>query len=231
MFYIDPLYIILVMPAVLLAVWAQIKVNTTFKKYSKLKTSRSVTGAQCARMILDRNGLYAVRVLRIGGELTDHYDPKENVIRLSESVYDSDSAAAIGVAAHESGHAVQFAENYAPVKIRTAIIPATRIGSFMSFPLILLGLFFLIPGLVYAGIAFFGFSTLFQAVTLPVELDASKRALQAMDDSNYFTGEELKASSKVLRAAALTYVAALAVSLMQLLRLLLLFGGAGNRKR
>lgn len=230
--FIDWTYILLVMPAVLFAAWASSHVNSTFEKYSRQFNSRHLTGAQAARFVLDRSGLRDVRIERVSGNLTDHYDPKSNVIRLSESVYDSSSSAAVGVACHEAGHAIQHAENYAPVKIRAAIIPITNIGSRLAVPLIVLGLILsatdaVWANIAYVGIACFGLSTVFQLVTLPTEFNASKRALACIEDGNLLIGEELEGAKKVLSAAALTYVAALAVSLMQLLRFVLLV----NRRR
>ena len=230
--YIDMTYVVLVLPAVIFALWASSHVSNTFSKYSRQFNRRSLTGAQAARYVLDHNGCREVRIQKIGGELTDHYDPKENVIRLSESVYDSTSSAAVGVACHEAGHAIQYAENYAPIKMRAAIIPITNIGSRLAVPLIMLGLILcaLEPawiGIAYVGIACFGLSTIFQLLTLPTEFNASHRAITAIEASNLLAGDELDGAKKVLKAAALTYVAALAVSLMQLLRLLILV----NRRR
>lgn len=227
--YIDMTYITLVLPAVIFALWASSRVNKTFSKYSTRHNSRNITGAQAARYVLDKNGCTNVRIERISGNLTDHYDPQTNVIRLSDSVYNSTSTAAIGVACHEAGHAIQYAEGYAPIKLRAAIIPITNIGSKLSVPLIMLGLILcaLEPawiGIAYVGIACFGLSTIFQLLTLPTEYNASNRAIAAIESGALLIGDELDGAKKVLRAAALTYVAALAVSLMQLLRLLLIVG-------
>ena len=227
-FYFDWTYLVLVLPAVLLAAWASANVNSTFKKYAKQRSRRGITGAEAARRVLDANGLQAVRIERISGNLTDHYDPRSNVIRLSDSVYGDTSAAAIGVAAHEAGHAVQHAVGYLPIKVRAAIIPITNIGSRLSMPLILIGLLFMntqLYYLVYVGILCFSFSALFQLVTLPTEFNASRRALAAIESGNLLYDDELAGAKKTLWAAALTYVAALAVSLTQLLRLIVLFGG------
>ncbi len=227
MFYfygIDWTYLVLVMPAVIFAMIASAKVNTTFNKYKSLRTRSNISGYDSARMILDKNGLYDVTIERVAGDLTDHYDPKSRVIRLSDATYASTSPAAVGVAAHEAGHAVQHAREYTPIKIRSAIIPVTNIGSMLTMPLILIGFLVSFQPLVTLGIAFFAMSTLFQLVTLPVEFDASKRAMAALRESGRMDSEELDASKKVLSAAAMTYVAALAVSLMQLLRLILIFG-------
>ncbi len=227
-FYFDWTYLVLVLPAVLLAAWASANVNSTFKKYAKQRSRRGITGAEAARRVLDANGLQAVRIERISGNLTDHYDPRSNVIRLSDSVYGDTSTAAIGVACHEAGHAVQHAVGYLPIKLRAAIIPITNIGSQLSMPLILIGLLFMntqLYYLVYVGILCFSFSALFQLVTLPTEFNASRRALAAIESGNLLYDDELAGAKKTLWAAALTYVAALAVSLTQLLRLIILFGG------
>lgn len=226
---IDYYYIVLVVPCVIFAMWAQYKVNSTFKKYSAVNSRRNMTGAQAAEAVLRSAGVYNVRVERVSGHLTDHYDPRSNVIRLSDSVYSSTSVASIGVAAHEAGHAVQYARNYAPIKLRAAIIPITNIGSMLAMPLILIGLVLSFSSLITLGIVFFGFATLFQLITLPVELDASRRALVAIENGGLLYDDEYKMAKKTLWAAAMTYVAALAVSLAQLLRLVILFGGRGNR--
>ncbi len=234
--YIDWYYIVLVMPALLFAMWASSRVNTTFKKYSAQSISCGLSGRDAARMILDAHGLHHVAIEHISGELTDHYDPKANVVRLSDGVYSGRSSAAVGVAAHECGHAVQHAEGYLPVKIRSAIVPITNIGAKISVPLIILGLMFSYLGSVfvyiaYAGVACFSLSTLFQLVTLPTEYNASRRAVAVLQSSGRLTDEELRGTKKVLSAAALTYVAALAVSIMQLLRLLLIVAGRSGRNR
>ena len=213
------------MPAILFALWAQAQVSGTFEKFSKVRTMRGLTGAQAAEAVLRAGGVYDVRIERVSGNLTDHFDPRAKVIRLSDSVYDSPSVAAVGVAAHEAGHAVQHAQDYFPIKVRSAIIPVTQVGSSLALPLIIIGLVLSSLNLVYLGIAFFGLSTVFQAVTLPVEFDASRRAIATLGSEGLLSQEELPGAKKTLRAAALTYVAALAVSLAQLLRLLLLFGG------
>ena len=226
--YIDPWYIILVVPAMLLAFWAQINVNTTFSRYSKVLAPSGMTGAESARRVLEANGVTGVRIERISGNLTDHFDPKTNTIRLSESVYDATTVSAVGVAAHEAGHAVQYAVGYAPMKLRAAIIPATNIGSQLAMPLVLLGLIFSSAMLVDIGIVAFSMSTLFQLVTLPVEFNASRRAVATLE-SSCVSDTEVKGAKAVLRAAALTYVAALAVSLASLLRIILLFGNRNRR--
>ncbi|MBC8547539.1 zinc metallopeptidase [Clostridiaceae bacterium NSJ-31] len=224
-FFYDSYYWILVVPAMLLAAFAQMKVSSTFNRYSQVRSRSGYTGAQAARDILDRNGLQGVRIERVRGNLTDHYDPRSNVVRLSDSVYDSPSVAAIGVAAHECGHAVQHAVGYFPIKLRSAIIPVTNIGSKLSIPLLLIGLVVQVEPLINLGILLFSTMALFQLVTLPVEYNASNRALATLDSTGMLSGDELQGSKKVLSAAALTYVAALLVAVMQLLRLLLLFGG------
>lgn len=227
MFYnlFDPYYWILIVPSLLLAIWAQMMVSSNSKKYSAVYNQRGYTGADAARMILDSNGLYHVRIERVSGNLTDHYDPKDEVIRLSDSVYGSASVAAVGVAAHEAGHAVQHATGYIPIKVRSAIIPITQIGSQLSIPLILMGFLFQFQPLVFAGILFYATAALFQLVTLPVEFNASARAMKVLEQSEMLAGDELTGAGKVLRAAAMTYVAALLTALAQLLRLILIFGG------
>jgi len=230
----DMTYILLVLPCILLSLWASANVKSTFNKYSRQYSQRRLTGAEAAQRVLMANGVRGVRIERINGSLTDHYDPKTNVIRLSDDVYGNTSTAAIGVACHEAGHAVQYAESYAPIKLRAAIIPLTNFGSRIAMPLILLGILFSAFGsfsdtLVYLGIACFGFSLVFQLVTLPVEFNASRRALQAIESGNLLTEEEQRGAKKTLTAAALTYVAATAVALAQLLRLIAIFGGRRRR--
>lgn len=231
----DWTYLTLVLPCLIFAMIASANVNSTFKRYSSQYSHRRLTGAEAAQRVLAHNGVTGVRIERVAGNLTDHYDPRTNVIRLSDSVYTSTSTAAIGVACHEAGHAVQYAQNYAPIKLRAAIIPLTNFGSKLAMPLILLGILFGAAGsfsntLVYLGIAAFGLSFLFQIITLPVEFNASRRAMQAIESANLLTEEEQKGAKKTLQAAAMTYVAATAVALAQLLRLLLIFGGRGRRR-
>ena len=231
--YIDWTYIVLVLPAMLFAMWTSARVNSTFEKYKKTRNVRGMTGADAARWVLDRNGLRNVRIEHIQGSLTDHYDPSANVVRLSDDVYSSTSTAAIGVACHEVGHAIQHATNYAPVKIRTAIVPITNIGAKLSVPLIIIGLLLSSMGeifvmIAYIGCALFGLVTVFQLVTLPTEFNASSRALKTIEETNILQGEELRQAKKVLSAAAMTYVAALAVSLAQLMRFLIIVGGRRN---
>ncbi len=230
---IDMTYVVLVLPFVLLSLWASSNVNRTFRKYSRQHSVRRLTGAEAAQRVLMANGVSGVRIERISGNLTDHFDPRTNVIRLSDDVYGNTSTAAIGVACHEAGHAVQYAQDYAPIKLRAAIIPLTNFGSQIAMPLMLAGLLFSFLGrfsdvLIYMGIAAFAMSLVFQLVTLPVEFNASHRAMQAIAQTNLLTEEEQKGARKTLTAAAMTYVAATAVALTQLLRLILLFG---NRRR
>lgn len=222
----DMTYIVLVMPAILFSLWAQTKVNSTFSKYQRVRCYSGYTGAQIARRILDENGLQHVRVERIAGNLTDHYDPRTQVVRLSDSVYNNPSVAAVGVAAHETGHAVQHATGYGPLVIRNSIIPLTNFGSKLSMPLILLGILLNSSGLIDLGIIAFSMATLFQLITLPVEFNASSRAMRTLSNG-MMSEDELYGTKKVLTAAALTYVAALMVSAMQLLRLVVL----ANRRR
>lgn len=230
----DWTYIVIVLPCFLLALLASSRVNSTFKRYSKQMSSRHITGHEAAQRVLRSNGVTNVRIERVSGNLTDHYDPKANVIRLSDSVYDSTSTAAIGVACHEAGHAAQYAHDYFPIKIRAAIIPITNLGSKLAMPLILLGILFSTFGnlsytLVYVGILCFALSLVFQLITLPVEFNASRRAMAAIEQSEILTAQEQKGARKTLTAAAMTYVAAVAVSAAQLLRLIILFGGRRRR--
>ncbi len=231
----DWTYVVLVLPCIILSMWASSNVNSTFKKYSRQLSSRRITGADAAQRVLSANGVSGVRIERVAGNLTDHFDPRTNVIRLSDSVYSATSTAAIGVACHEAGHAVQYAQSYAPIKLRAAIIPITNFGSKLAMPLILLGLILPFASdfsytLVYLGIACFGLSLVFQLVTLPVEFNASRRAMAAIERANILTEEEQRGARKTLKAAALTYVAATATALAQLLRLIVLFGGRGRRR-
>ena len=232
----DWTYIVLVLPCLILSLWASTKVNSTFKKYSQQRTLRGLTAQEAAMRVLSANGVSGVRIERVSGNLTDHYDPRANVIRLSDSVYDNTSTAAIGVACHEAGHAVQYAQDYAPIKLRAAIIPVTNIGSKLAMPLILLGILFSGLGqfsdtIIYIGIACFGLSVVFQFATLPVEFNASHRALQTIESTGILTEEEQKGARKTLVAAAMTYVAATATALAQLLRLIVLFGRRSSNNR
>lgn len=226
-FFFDYYYWILVIPAVLISLWAQIRVKSTFHRYNSVWNKRGLTADVVARQILDQNGLHGVRIERVSGNLSDHYDPRTNVIRLSDSTFGSASVGAIGVAAHEVGHAIQYAKGYIPIKIRAAIIPVTQVGSTLAIPLVIFGLIFSLPFLITAGILLFSLVVLFQLITLPVEFNASRRALRTLDQENILDGQELNGAKKVLSAAAMTYVAALLVSLANLLRLILLT----NRRR
>lgn len=222
---IDMYYIVLVVPCIILAFWAQAQVKSTFSRYERVLTRRGLTGAMAAEAVLRQNGVTGVAVERVAGKLTDHYDPRTNTIRLSNAVYGSTSVASVGVAAHEAGHAVQHAVGYFPLRLRISIIPLTQLGAAASFPLILLGLVMNFGALISIGILAFALSTVFQLVTLPVEINASRRALAAIEQGGLLAPDEYPMAKKTLTAAAMTYVAALAVSLAQLLRLLLIFGG------
>lgn len=220
-------YLILVVPVLIISLVASARVNSSFKKYSKVLSSRNLTGAQAAFEVLRHYGITNVQIERVNGNLTDHYDPRTNVIRLSDNVYNSTSVAAIGVACHEAGHAAQYAQSYIPIKIRNFVLPAANLGSKAGFPLALIGFFLNFEILAVAGIVFFSFAVVFQLVTLPVEFNASKRALNVISDADILSADEKVGAKKVLTAAAMTYVAALAVSIANLLRLILMF----NRKR
>ncbi len=224
--FFDPTYFILI-PAILFALWAQSKVKSTYARYSK--EFAGLTGAEAARMVLEMNGVTGVDIKPIAGELTDHFDPRTNTISLSQGVYDVTSVAAVGVAAHEAGHAVQYAVGYSPIKLRTAIIPVTQIGSTLSWPILFIGLMLGNETLAMAGVLLFCAVVLFQLVTLPVEFNASNRALDALSASGYLQPEQVAGAGQVLRAAAMTYVAALAQALAQLLRLLLI-ANRGRRR-
>ena len=218
----DIYYIILILPAFIISLFAQIKVSSTFKTFSATANMSGLTGAKAAEKVLSSHGATNVKIERVNGNLTDHFDPRTNVIRLSDSVYDSTSVAAVGVAAHEAGHAVQYAESYLPIRLRNTILPVVNFGSKFSFIAILLGILFANDLLIYVGIALFSFATLFQIITLPVELNASKRAMQTIREKALLSYDEAKGARKVLNAAAMTYVAAVVMSIAQLLRLLLL---------
>ncbi len=220
-------YIILVLPMVILSMIASAKVNSSFKKYSKVMSSRRITGAQAAFEVLRYYGITNVQIERVSGNLTDHFDPKSNVIRLSDNVYNSTSVAAIGVACHEAGHAAQYAQNYGPIKIRNKILPLANLGSKAGIPLAVLGFFLGFEPLAIAGVIFFSFAVLFQLITLPVEFNASNRAIDVIGKADILSAEEKKGAKSVLSAAAMTYVAALAVSVANLLRLILSI----NRRR
>ena len=223
--YIDTWYIVLVIPAVILSLIASASVKSTYSKYSKVLSLRGMTGGDLASEILRRAGIYDVRVELVRGQLTDHYSPKENVIRLSEGVYGSSSVAALGVAAHEAGHVLQYYGNYAPIRIRNSILPVVNFSSGLSVPILLLGYFLGFSLLVNIGIALFFFVVLFQLITLPVEFNASSRGMQQLESCGALSSEELPLAKKVLSAAAMTYVASLAVSLAQFLRLILISNG------
>ena len=232
--YLDWSYIILVLPAVIFAMVASARVSSVYRKYSEQRSRRGITGAQAARRILDANGLNNVRLERVSGNLTDHYDPRSNIIRLSDSVYDNPSAAAVGIACHEVGHALQYASGYQPIKLRMAIIPVTQIGSKLAVPLVMVGLILdalsgMFLSLAYIGIALFALCTVFQLITLPIEYNASNRARGQISACGLLYDDEVNDVRKVLNAAAMTYVASLAVSLMQLLRLLMIVSGRRSR--
>lgn len=228
-YYFDYSYFLFMLPALILSLYAQIKVNSTFAKYSKIKNSNGLTGSEAAYKVLTQNGVTNVAVEHISGNLSDHFDPQTNIIRLSDSVYSSNSVAAVGVAAHEAGHAVQYVNNYAPMKFRRVLVPITNIGSTLSIPLIFIGLLLPIQYdfIVNIGIALFSFAVLFQLVTLPVEFDASRRAIATLEQSGTLYDEELIGAKKVLSAAAMTYLAATFSAVMSLFRLILI---AGNRR-
>lgn len=219
----DSLYLYLVVPAIIIAVWSQIKVKTTFSKYSAYRTD--ISGADAARRVLELNGVYGVKIERVSGKLTDHYDPRTNTIRLSESVFSSYSISAVGVAAHEAGHAVQYAKGYFPIKLRAFILPVCNLGSQLSLPLLIIGLIFNFYFLVKLGVIFFCGALIFQLITLPVEFNASRRAVNALKDGAVLlTDNDIKYARRVLSAAAMTYVAAALVSLAQLIRLIAITG-------
>lgn len=226
-FYFDPTYILVIIGAVICLI-ASARVKSTFRKYDKVRSMSGMTGAQAAERILQSAGIRDVRIEHISGELSDHYDPRNKVLRLSDSTYGSASVAAVGVAAHECGHAIQHQKNYAPLSMRSAIVPVANIGSTLAWPLIIIGMFITSNTgllLINIGILCFSLAVLFQLVTLPVEFNASSRALRILGDTGILGSEELVKTRKVLRAAALTYVAGAAASILQLLRLLFLTGG------
>jgi len=217
----DYYYFILVIPAMLVSLWAQIRVKGTYSKMSKLQNTRGLTGAQAAQRVLSYYGINDVRIEQVAGTLTDHYDPRDNVIRLSQGVYNASTIAAVGIACHEAGHAAQHAESYKPIAVRNAILPVANIGSSSGLWIAVIGLMLNWTILVQIGIILYAFVALFQLVTLPVEFNASSRALKVIDETGMLQGEEYKGARKVLSAAAMTYVAALLVSIMSLLRLIL----------
>ena len=224
------MHLLLILVPFAFSLWASIWVKTTFNKYSEKSSTGGITGAQASKMLLERNGVYDVRIEKTSGKLSDHFDPKHKVIRLSEEVYSGSSPASVGVACHEAGHALQYAKGYFPIKLRAAIIPVTNIGSQLALPLIILGMILSeyslkYYNLVYVGIICFALVAFFQLVTLPTEFNASRRAVECILQYNILNESETAKTKKVLTAAALTYVAALAASLAQVLRLLLIFGG------
>ena len=232
-FFAENLYWVLLLPVFILSLYAQMQVSGSFRRYSRETNRRRMTGAQAAEAVLRANGVGGVAIRPTRGRLTDHYDPRDNTIYLSEGVYNEATVAAVGVACHEAGHAVQYAEGYGPVRLRSAIIPATNIGSRFSYILLFIGLLLYSQTLFLAGIVLFGFTTFFQLVTLPVEFNASHRALETIETSGLLDEDEQRGAAKVLRAAALTYVAALLTSLLQLLRFAAIFvsrNGGGNRR-
>ena len=229
MVWYDIYYFILVIPALLVSLWAQARVKTTYSKMSRVMNSRGLTGAQAAAEVLRYYGITDVRLEQVSGTLTDHYDPKDNVIRLSQGVYGVSSIAAVGIACHEAGHAAQHAEAYKPIAVRNALLPVANIGSASGLWIALLGLAMNWTIVIQIGIILYAFVALFQLVTLPVEFNASSRALKVIEETNMLQGEEYNGAKKVLSAAAMTYVAALLVSIMSLLRVLLRAKGKGSR--
>ena len=230
-FLANNIYCVLLIPVMLLSLWAQAQVSGNFRRYSAVNNRRRLTGAQAAEAVLHAHGVYDVPVRSCRGRLTDHYDPRDNTIYLSDSVYSAPTIAAVGVAAHEAGHAVQYAENYGPVRLRGAIIPATQIGSKFSFILLIIGMALYSQALFLTGILLFSLTTIFQLVTLPVEFNASARAIETIEGQGLLEGEEIGGVKRVLRAAAMTYVAALLMSALQLLRFVLIFLGRSDNGR
>ena len=228
-FLANNIYVLLLIPVMLLSLWAQAQVSGNFSRYSRVSNRRRLTGAQAAEAVLRAHGVYDVKITSTWGNLTDHYDPRDNTIYLSQAVYSAPTVAAVGVAAHEAGHAVQYAVGYAPVRLRSAIVPMTNLGSRCSVLLLFIGLVLYSQSLFLAGILLFSLTTFFQLVTLPVEFNASRRALETIEGQGLLDGEELRGARKVLRAAALTYVAALLMSALQLLRYVLIFLGRNGR--
>ena len=228
-YYYDPTYILVLIGAVL-SLWASATVKSTYNKYSRVYSYSGLTGAQAAAQILRQAGIYDVRIEHVSGNLTDHYDPKARVLRLSDSVYGSNSVAAIGVAAHECGHAIQDQEDYVPLRFRSAFVPVANLGTQVAFPILLLGVFLgRSHFLIQVGLLCFFFGVLFQLITLPVEFNASGRAVRILRETGMMSDDELSKTKKVLSAAAMTYVAAAAASILSMLRLIILFGG--NRRR
>jgi Zn-dependent membrane protease YugP len=229
-YYFDPTFILLV-PAMILALYAQTRVQSTFNRYSKVPARSGMTGAEVAQELLHSRQIYDVNIERTNGRLSDHYDPRTRTLRLSPEVYGSSSLAALGIAAHEVGHAFQHDSEYFPIKLRNAIVPVANIGSNLAFPLLLLGLFLGLPNLAMIGVAAFSLAVVFQLVTLPVEYNASGRAIEALETGGFLGRDEVTSARKVLNAAALTYVAATVMAVLQLLRLLVLSGLLGGRRR
>lgn len=229
-FLANNIYFVLLIPVLALSLWAQLQVSGSFKRYNAVNNRRRITGAQAAEAVLRSHGVYDVSIARCRGSLTDHYDPRSNTIYLSETVYDAPTIAAVGVAAHEAGHAVQYAVGYAPVRLRSAMVSVTNIGSQLSVILFMVGTLMYSQKLFLAGIILFSLTTIFQLVTLPVEFNASSRALQTIEGEYLLDEDEYSGAKKVLRAAALTYVAALLMSILQLLRFVLIFLGRQNRR-
>lgn len=227
-YFWDPTYILIII-GLILSLWASSRVKSTYAKYSRVRSMSGMTGAEAAARILHTAGIYDVQIQNVSGDLTDHYDPRNKTLNLSDSVYGSPSVAAVGVAAHECGHAIQDAKSYAPLKIRGAFVPVANLGSGLSMPLILIGLIFGVNSqwgiLVDVGIILFSLAVLFQLITLPVEFNASRRAIQMVESTGILYGDEVDGTKKVLSAAALTYVASAAAAMLSLLRLILLFGG------
>ena len=229
-YFIDYWYIVLVVPAMLLAAWAQFRVKSTFKKFAKVPNNRRITGAYAAQAVLSYYGISNVRIERVNGSLTDHFDPKTNVIRLSDDVYNSTSVAAIGVACHEAGHAAQHAEGYAPIRIRNSILPVCNIGSTLGIPLALIGLFMGAEPIIYLGILLYAGIFIFHLATLPVEFNASRRAISVIDSTDLLYDDEIGGAKKVLFAAAMTYVASMLVALANVLRFALRILAMNNRR-
>ena len=227
----DMIYFILLIPIMILSAWAQIQVSGNFRKYSQVRCTRGMTGREAAEAVLRANHVSGVGIRPCAGSLTDHYNPQDNCIYLSEPVYNVATVSAVGVACHEAGHAVQYAESYAPVRLRSAIIPATQFGSQASFIFLFLGIILYFQPLLFIGIVLFSLTTFFQLVTLPVEFDASRRAIRTIETSGLLSASETDGAKKVLKAAALTYVAALLMSALQLLRYVLIFMSRGRRGR
>lgn len=228
-FYMDQYYLILVVPALIISLFAQMRVKGTFNKYRSVGNSKNMTGAEVARYLLESNGIYDVKVMQVGGELTDHYDPRKKVLRLSDSTYASTSVAAIGVAAHETGHAIQHDVKYGPLVLRSTLVPVASFGSAAGPYIAILGLFLGWPVIINLGLLLFAGAILFYLITLPVEFNASKRAIACLDSTGILINDELRSAKKVLNAAAMTYVASALVAVASFLRLLLLAGQRRNR--